>query len=80
MASILDPIRAFSIVAACHLADPIGRVASNHRNGRSGKATTQKPEKVPAAPPNRISSSVVVEFELADGEVRLKVDVSCQHG
>ena len=30
---------------------------------------------MPAAPLNRISSSAVVEFELADREVRSKVDV-----
>lgn len=60
MSSISDSVRPFVVVAAGNLADPVGRIASNSGNGRGRKATAQEPEKVPAAPLNRISSSAVV--------------------
>jgi hypothetical protein len=75
--SISDCVRSVSIVPAGQVADPEGRVAGNSGNRRGREAKAQEPEKVPAAPLNGISSRAVVEFELADSEVRSKVDVSC---
>jgi hypothetical protein len=80
VSSIPDSARSFVVVPTGNLADPVGRVAGNSGNRRGRQTTTQKPEKVPATPLNRISSSAVAVFKLVDSEMWLKVDVSCQHG
>jgi hypothetical protein len=75
-ATVTNGVRSSNVVAARHLANPIGQVPGHPRNGGCRQPASQQPEKVPATALDGIMGEALPFMEFADSQMRMKVDTS----